>query len=527
MEELAENRRSHDYRGPRVEILSMAMHDGMNAGEDRAMDRPWRIERHAIEPIPAAARHGSPIELFRLWIGANVNYVTVVTGSLVYAKGLSFRECITAIFVGNALGCAVVGLCSIMGPKTGSAGIVTSRSSFGQFGALLPMVISLVSALSWFSIQSVIATQGMDELLRIWGFTGSTTIWWALCLVLSAEILLALYGHATIIAAEQWIAVVLTVLFAAFAAFAIPHVSSLATFGAAEAPAPFTTWLVGVAIILSCSVSWANFASDYSRYFPASMRWTRIALSAGAGQFCAIAFCQLIGVVFGMALQGALGDDPVSQLHTLLPTWFIAPLLIAIVLSAVAANVPNGYTASLGMLALRIPLSRAQSLGAIVVFTLIVRVVTLLYGQFYDLYQRFLTSLVFWTMPWAAIVVTDYFLRNGRYHTTDLMRWGGGEYWYRHGFGWAGILAFLIGTATSVACCCSPAYQSPLARVLFGGADLSFEAGFVVAALIYWLLARKRIAALASANPSQCLLGMEKHSVAPGPTFGSTHSRPP
>jgi NCS1 family nucleobase:cation symporter-1 len=460
----------------------------------RAADEVWRIEQHAIEPIPAADRHGTPIELFRLWIAANINYVTVVTGSLIYAKGLSFFQCLTAIIVGNLVGCAVPGLCSIMGPKTGSAGIVTSRSSFGQRGALLPTAISLVSVLSWFSIQSVVATQGLGQLLKICGFEGSVRLWVALGIVLSAEILLAWYGHATIIAAEKWMAWVLTVLFAALGWLAIPHLARLTGVRMTQ-PAPLTTWLVATGIILSCAIGWANFASDYSRYFPASMSWKRIAWCAGSGQFVALAFCELIGVLCAIAVRGVLGDDPVSQLRMFLPSWFIVPLLIAIVLSGVAANVPNGYTASLGILALRVPIRRVQSLVVIAGFTLIVRIVTVYYGQFYDLFQQFLEYLVFWTMPWAAIVITDYFMRDGRYHPRDLMRWGAGEYWYDNGCGWAGVLAFLIGTAACVASSYSPAYESPLAKALFGGADLSFEVGLVVPALTYWLLARRRLAA--------------------------------
>ena len=471
-----------------------AQHKGEEAPRFGKADMAWSIEQHAIEPIPEADRHGTPVELFRFWIGANINYVSVVAGSLIYAQGLSFYQSLTAIFIGNVLGCTVVGLCSIMGPKTGSAGIVTSRSSFGQRGALLPMAISLVSVLSWFSVQSVVATQGLEQLLKIWGFTGSATIWVALGIVLAAEIVLALFGHATIIAAENWMAWVLTVLFLGFASFVIPHVPDLTKPGLTHAAAPLTTWLIGVGIILACPIGWANFASDYSRYFPANTSWKRIAWWAGSGQFVALAFCQVIGLLFGVALKGALGDDPVSQLGVLLPTWFFVPLLFAIVLSAVAANVPNGYTAALGMLALRAPITRAQALGVIAVFTLIVRIVTLYYGQFYELYQRFLACLVFWTMPWAAIVTVDYFMRNGRYDTRDLMRWGAGEYWYRDGCAWAGILAFVIGTGASVACSYSPVYESPLASLLFGGADLSFEVGLVLPALIYWWLARRRIA---------------------------------
>jgi len=463
-------------------------------------DKAWSIEQHAIEPIPAADRHGTPIELFRLWIGANINYVVVVTGSLTYAKGLSFWQCMSAILIGNVLGCSVLGLCSIMGPKTGSAGIVASRSSFGQRGALLPMAISLVSALSWFSIQSVVATQGLEELLKIGGFSGPAVIWVALAVVLAAEIVLALFGHATIIAAEKWIAVVLALLFTGLGCFVVPHVPNVNAPDITHAAAPFTTWLVAVGIVLSYPIGWANFASDYSRYFPESMSWRKIAWCAGGGQFVALVFCQVIGVLFAMALKGALGDDPVSQLQLFLPTWFMVPLLFAIILGGIAANVPNGYTAALGMLALRVPITRAQSLGFIAVFTLIVRVVTVYYGQFYEVYQQFLAYLVFWTTPWAAIVITDYFLRRGHYDTRALMRWGGGEYWFNDGYAWAGLIAFVVGTAASVALSNSPSFASPLAVAWLGGADLSFEAGLIVPAILYYALARRRISLVGAAS---------------------------
>src|ERR1700722_10820020 len=89
-------------------------------------DKPWSIEQHAIEPIPSADRHGSPKELFRLWIGANMNYVVLLTGALAVTQGLSFWGSISAILVGNVMGCLIVGLASILGPRTGSAAIITS-----------------------------------------------------------------------------------------------------------------------------------------------------------------------------------------------------------------------------------------------------------------------------------------------------------------------------------------------------------------------------------------------------------------
>ncbi len=453
-------------------------------------DRAWSVEQHAIEPIPVSDRHGSPAELFKMWVGANINYVVVVTGSLAYAQTLNFWQCLSAMLVGNLVGCTVLGLCSVMGPRTGTAGIMASRASFGQVGAFLPMAISLVSALSWFSIQSVVATQGLEELFRVFGMTGRPMIWVSLALVLAAEILLAVYGHATIIAAEKWIAVILAVLFCGLAAFVIPRVPVEALTLHSDG-AGFSHWLVAVGIIFSYPLGWANFASDYSRYLPEDTSWRKIALCAGGGQFAALMFCGTIGALFAVALKGALGNDPVTQLRQFLPAWFMAPFLFAVILGGVAANVPNGYTAALGMLALRIPINRFTSLGIIAAFTLAVRIVTVYHNEFYDVYQGFLDYMVFWTAPWAGIVITDYFVRRGRYNSVDLMRWKGGEYWFAGGYRWAGMVAFVAGTVAAVAASNSETFASPLAVRFLGGADLSFETGLAVAASLYYALTRR------------------------------------
>jgi len=246
--------------------------------------------------------------------------------------------------------------------------------------------------------------------------------------------------------------------------------------------------------VAALPAGWANFASDYSRYFPARTRWAAIAVAAGAGQFVAASLCELIGVLLGLAFHGALGNDPMSQLGGVLPQWYLVPFLLAVILAGVAANVPNGYTAALGMIALRVPINRVTSLLVIAGFTLAVRVVTVFHGHFYEVYQQFLNLLVFWTGPWAAIVIADHFLRRGHYDGPSLMQWGGGRYWYRGGIHWAGLAAFLAGVAASIACANSDTYASPLALRLFAGADLSLEAGLIVAAVLYWWLARRDIA---------------------------------
>jgi len=469
----------------------MGNYDKGNAHGSVAADKAWSVEQHGIDPIPLKDRHGTPAELFKMWIGANTNYVVVVTGALALSQGLSLWQALGAILVGNLLGCFVLGLTTIMGPRTGTSGIMTSRSSFGQLGSFLPKAVSLVSALSWFSINSVVATQAMETLLKMGGFHSHAIVWISLGIILAAEILLAIFGHATIIAAEKWIALALAILFGGLAAFVLPHTSLAAASTINHGGASFSTWLIAMGIVFSYPIGWANFASDYSRYFPAETSWKKIVLAAGGGQFVALMFCEVIGVLFATALGGTLGEDPVSQLGRFLPTWFIVPLLFAIILGGIAANVPNGYTAGLGLLALRIPINRVTSLTIIALFTLGFRVVTVFYGQFFDMYQVFLNYMVFWTAPWAAIVIVDYFMRGGRYQADAWMKWGSGAYWYTGGIFWPGIVALLVGITASILFSNSPTYVSPLMRDYLGWGDLSFESGLVLSALTYFLLARR------------------------------------
>jgi cytosine/uracil/thiamine/allantoin permease len=75
------------------------------------------------------------------------------------------------------------------------------------------------------------------------------------------------------------------------------------------------------------------------------------------------------------------------------------------------------------------------------------------------------------------------------------MQWRGGRYWYSGGVLWTGVAAFVLGLAASVACSNSDLYHSPLMTQFLGGTDLSFEAGMLVAGVIYYVMSKGRIAA--------------------------------
>lgn len=474
----------------------MADKDHVTALGHSEIDQVGKIEQNDLEPIAIKHRHGSPKDLYGMWIGSNTNYVVMLTGSLLIGLGLGFWPAVFAVILGNLMGCTVLGLSSIMGPRTGTAGIVTSRTSFGQLGSYLPILVSTLSVLGWFSINSVVSTMGLQEILVEAGLPDTQVLMWiCLLIVLVGEITLAIYGHATILRAEQWLAVILGVMFLGFFLFLLPQMNWSFANTVVEGPGVTTwgTWLLGLGIVFSYPLSWANFASDYSRYYHPDVDPKKVAFFAGAGQFTALTLVEFVGILFGVVAVtalGGIGDDPVSQVPQLVPTWFFYIFMTAIVLGSMATNVPNGYTAGLHLLALRLPLGRVQGVLVIAAFTVVFRIVTILYGQFFTLYEDWLTYIIFWTCPWIAVVLTDYWLRRGNYNSFDLMKWGRGEYWYNGGIFAPGLVAFLLGVFAALMFMNSALYVSPLTSKYLGGADVSYFAGILVASLVYYLWAK-------------------------------------
>jgi nucleobase:cation symporter-1, NCS1 family len=455
------------------------------------IDQVGKIEKNDLEPILLKYRHGTPRSLFGMWIGANTNYVVMLNGVLLIMLGLSFWQAIAAVVVGNLMGCAVLGLSSIMGPRTGTAGIVTSRTSFGQLGAYLPTIVSAVSVLGWFSINSVVATDGLNELLKLAGAPDSKIILFiALLFILAMEIIVAIYGHATILKLEAWIAIVLGILFLIMFILVIPKMdwSFASTIENGPGVTGWGMWLLGMGIMFSYPISWTNFASDYSRYLAPDTSPKKIALFAGGGQFVALVLTEFVGICVGIASMTALGEiggTPGALVENLVPTWFFVFFMLAVIFGCVATNVPNGYTAGLHLLALRLPLKRVAAVLVIAVITLLFRVGTLLYGEFYSLYQTWLIYIIVWTCPWIAIVLADYYMRRKNYNAVDLMKWKDNEYWYNGGVFWPGIIAFVVGCAGSILFTNSTLYASPLMTNYFGGADLSYFLGIIIALAIF------------------------------------------
>src|SRR5213595_1004747 len=126
-----------------------------------------RVERRSIDFVPGNERHGSPVQQFTLWFGANMQITAIVDGALAVVFGADALWAIVGLLIGNVFGGAVMALHSAQGPRLGLPQMISSRAQFGVLGAVLPLVLVVLMYLGFAATGSVLAGQAVNEILHI------------------------------------------------------------------------------------------------------------------------------------------------------------------------------------------------------------------------------------------------------------------------------------------------------------------------------------------------------------------------
>ncbi|HKG19016.1 MAG TPA: cytosine permease, partial [Candidatus Limnocylindrales bacterium] len=242
------------------------------------------IEGHGMDPIPESARYGSVSRVFTVWFTPNLVPAAFFLGTLAAASfiGLGFWTAVLAIVVGNVLGSVLVGLLATMGPKTGMAQMPLARLAYGK-SIVVPGLLNWISCIGWDGINSVFGAAAISILTGL-PFVGSLVI------IVVLQGLLGILGYEAIHTFEKYMALVLGAMFVILTIAILGQASA----GIARADAVTGLDQIGAfvlysTIIASFVLAWALYASDYTRYLPASTDgrrvfwWTVLGLSLGAG----------------------------------------------------------------------------------------------------------------------------------------------------------------------------------------------------------------------------------------------------
>jgi NCS1 family nucleobase:cation symporter-1 len=435
------------------------------------------LESQGIAPIPADSRYGGVHRMFTVWFTPNMELSGVFTGTLAVVFGLGFKLGLVAIIVGTIIGSLPVAILCTWGPRTGTAQVPLARLPFGKT-IVLPGTVQWLSSIAWDALVGLFGGQAAQLLFHV-------PFWLGVAIVLALEGAVSVYGYEFVHRLQAWGSAILMVLFVVLSVRIFQHHIVL-PHNTLHGGALFGAFVLMVTVSLSAGISWATYASDYSRYMKPDSSKAAIFWLTLAGLTASYVWVETIG----LAGASVLGNQTAAGVRTLMGGGFLGVLaLVAIVFGAIASNSMNDYTGSLAFQALGARVRR-PIIAAVVAVLAFAAILWMNAGDTSGKFTNVLLFIGYWIAPFCAIVMIDWHYNKDKYSPHFLrtaLNFG------NLGNGWAAFVAFVVGFGVMVPFMNTTLITwHPVADAL-DGADLAFYVGFVVAGVLYFVLRRLEV----------------------------------
>lgn len=459
-------------------------------------DRFGKIEQAGVEYIPESDRDSRPLNLLAVFIGSNLTWSVVIFGWLPIALGLDFWGAVTSTFTGLVLGCVVMAPIAGIGTRTGTNTAVSSGAFFGIRGRLIGSALALVLAIAYGAL--AVWTSGDAIVAAAHRLLGTPDGNWPRAIsyaVLSVGVVvIALYGHATIVALQRVLVPVVGVLLLAGVFVFAPGFDPGASTAEYALGGYWQTWALSAVLGFAAGPSYVTQVGDYTR---------RISQFRYSDQRVAAAL--VVGLLLGSLLPMSFGiftattfvdptDSYMADLVNASPSWYVLAILVIALTGGVGQGVLNLYSSGLDLEGVIPRLPRLYTTA----ITAAVSVALLYAGVFIFNAVDSLTALTLVlnavTVSWTAILVIGAVRnRTTGYDPVDLQAYAqgrhGGRYWFTAGWNVPAVIAWLIGATFGVLAVDSELYTGPLA-MLANGIDLSCVGSATITSIAYLLLSR-------------------------------------
>ncbi|QHC02576.1 cytosine permease [Epidermidibacterium keratini] len=445
------------------------------------------IERRSIDVVPDAERHGTPLNQFTLWFGANMQITAVVDGALAVVFGADALWAIIGLLIGNLAGGAVMALHSAQGPRLGLPQMISSRAQFGVYGAVIPLVLVVIMYLGFAATGTVLSGQAIDEILGTQGTSVGIVVFGVLTLVvaiLGYRIIHVLGRIATVVGLVGFI-------YLAIRLFTKYDLSSLI----GQQPFAIAPFLTAIALGAAWQLTYGPYVADYSRYLPRSTpeRTTFWATFAGSviGSQWSMTFGALVAAAAGDAFMGS----QVGWLGQLGGGGAIAvAIYFVIVIGKLTVNTLNAYGGFMTMLTTVSAFTRTDRVRSaaraayIFVFVAVSVIIAIAAStDFLNNFKNFVLVLLMVFTPWSAINLIDYYLISKERVDIPALYDPDGRYGRWNA---AALTAYAIGVLGQIPFLAQALYTGPVTTWL-GGADISWIVGLLLTGAIYYPWARR------------------------------------
>ena len=442
------------------------------------------VEAHSIDFIPESERHGRPRSLFFIWWSSNMQMTTALTGVIAAALGLSFPWALVAIAIGLLIGGLVMCLHSWQGARLGLPQLQQSRAQFGMLGAIVPAAVAIFMYVGFYATSNLLGGQAINAAAP--GIPLSVGV--VVCGL--GTLVLAVVGYDAI---HRWARLWGYLFLIAFLALTVSlFVRGLVpakvwTFG----PLAWGPFVLMISIAAVWIISYAVYASDYSRYLPADASAKAAFWYSYGGAVISSGWLMAFGALIGVILPKAISSTVGVTLNLAGP--MSVPTAIVIALGVIFVDALNVYGASLCLLTITeqrrrlLGMGRSARVGVITVISLIAVIIGIVASaSFLTNYTNFLLFLFYLIMPWSSVNLVDFYLiRHGDYQTHWFFD-SDGPY---GGVAWSAMAAYLIGIVCEIPFMSTTIFEGPVAR-MWGGADISWIVGLTAAGVIYYVCAK-------------------------------------
>ncbi len=444
-----------------------------------------------LAPVSADKRTWGIYNYASLWVGMSVCIPTYMLASGLIAGGMSWKQAIATILLGNLIVLVPMILNAHAGTKYGIPFPVFVRASFGVRGANIPAVLRALVACGWFGIQTWIGGQAIHTMLGIlWPAVAHSQAWLWICFVAfwALNIYVVWRGLETI----KWIEGVSAPFMIAVGVLLLWWVTDLAggLGPVLETPSKFRTNAEFFRFFVPSLTGMVGFWATVALNIPDFTRYARSQKAQMWGQALGLPTTMTLYAFIGVAVTSAsaliFGEavwDPVVLLGKLnrpvVALISLVALLVATLTTNVAANVvsPSNDFSNLN--------PRRISFRAGGLITGIIGVLIMPWKLLSDANAYIFGWLIGYSSllgPIAGIMIADYFVLRKCTLDVDALYSLDGAYSYSGGVNWRAVGALACGIVIALA----GLAIEPL-RWLY---DYAWFLGFFVSAIVYLGLMR-------------------------------------
>lgn len=424
-----------------------------------------RFSNEDLLPVPQADRHWTTYNFAALWIGMAHNIPSWTLASGLVALGMDWKQAVFTIALANVIVLLPMLLTGHAGPKHGIPFPVLARASFGMRGANLPALVRAAVACCWFGIQTWIGGQGIFILVgKIFGgWTGAAqiggypwTLWVCFLVFWVLEMAIIYRGMETLRRFENWAApfvlvgaVVLLVWIANKAGGFGPllHEPSELGWGADFWPVffPGLMGMIGFWSTLSLNIP------DFTRFGKGQRAQVWGQTLGLPTTMTAFALMSVLVTAGSQQVYGAAVWDPVELAGKTDNVFGLLFAVVTVFIATISVNIAANVVSPAYDLANLAPRRISFRTGALLTGLVGVLIMPWKLTSTPELYIFTWLGVVGGLLGTVAgILIADYWIiRRTRLDVADLYR-AEGRYWYRSGWNWRAVAAFLTGSLLAV-----------------------------------------------------------------------------